>query len=184
MIVKAYYRDGRMDVFDTANLTDASVYRGNIVTNWSLDLSGAMREGGMLLLSMRWYPAPGQDAPAGPEGLPIARRRDGLCVVVADGEDVPQLSMVTVDGELALLRVGDGLVDCNRLAWASRIADGLPVQAVSAHRALNMLVGDEADGIDVEAEVCRMMSFDPATYALVEGLATDSTDNESEESRF
>ena len=43
-----------------------------------------------------------------------------------------------------------------------------------------MLVGDETDGIDVEAEVCRMMSFDPATYALVEGLATDSTDNESE----
>ena len=149
-----------------------------------LDLSGAMREGGMLLLSMRWSPATGLDAPAGPEGLPIALRRDGLCVVVADSEDMPQISMVTVDGELALLRVGDGLVDCNRLAWASRVANGLPVQAVSAHRALNMLVIDEADGIDVEAEVCRLMGFDPATYALVEGLATDSTDNESEESRF
>ena len=130
MIVKTYYRDGRMDVFDTVNLTDASMYCGNVAANWSLDLSGAMSEGGMLLLSMRWYPAPGQDAPAGPEGLPIARRRDGLCIVVADSEDVPQLSMVTVDGELALLRVGDGLVDCNRLAWASRIADGLPAQAV------------------------------------------------------
>ena len=184
MIVKTYYRDGRMDAFDTANLTDASMHRRNVVTDWSLDLSGAMREGGMLLLSMRWYPAPGQDAPAGPEGLPIARRRDGLCVVVTDSGDVPQLSMVTVDGEFALLRVGDGLVDCSRLAWASRIADGLPAQAVSAHRTLNMLVGDEADGIDVEAEVCRMMNFDPATYALVEGLATDSTDSESKESRL
>ncbi len=181
MIVKAYYRDGRMDVFDTANLTDASVYRGNIVTNWSLDLSGAMREGGMLLLSMRWYPAPGQDAPAGPEGLPIARRRDGLCVVVADGEDVPQLSMVTVDGELALLRVGDGLVDCNRLAWASRIAGGLPAQAVSAHQTLSMLVGDGADGIDTEAEVCRLVGFDPATYALVEDLTADSAESDTEE---
>ena len=107
MIVKVYYRDGRTDTFDTANLTDASLYRGNVVTNWSLDPSGAMREGGMLLLFMRWYPVPGQDAPAGPEGLPIARRRDGLCVVVADSEDVTQLSMATVDGELALLRVGD-----------------------------------------------------------------------------
>lgn len=184
MIVKVYYRDGRTDAFDTANLTDASMYRGNVVTNWSLDLSGAMREGGMLLLSMRWYPAPGQDAPAGPEGLPIARRRDGLCVVVADGEDVPQLAMVTVDGELALLHVGDGLVDCNRLAWASRIADGLPAQAVSAHRMLSTLVGDGADEIDIEAEVCRLMGFDPATYELVEGLATDPTDSESGESRF
>ena len=168
MIVKTYYRDGRMNAFDTANLTDASTYRGNVITNWSLDLSGAMSEGGMLLLSMRWYPAPGQDAPAGPEGLPIARRRDGLCIVVADSEDVPQLSMVTVDGELALLRVGDGLVDCNRLAWASRIADGLPAQAVSAHRTLSMLMGNDTDGIDVEAEVCRLTGFDPATYALME----------------
>lgn len=86
MIVKTYYLDGLTDAFDTANLTDASMYHGNVVTNWSLDLSGAMREGGMLLLSMRWYPTPGRDAPAGPEGLPIARRLDGLCVVVADTE--------------------------------------------------------------------------------------------------
>ncbi|WP_072500635.1 hypothetical protein [Olsenella phocaeensis] len=180
MIVKAYCRDGRMDVFDTANLTDASVYRGNIVTNWSLDLSGAMREGGMLLLSMRWYPAPGQDAPAEPEGLPIARRRDGLCVVVADSEDVPQISMVTVDSELALLRVGDGLVDCNHLAWASRIADGLPTQAISAHRTLSMFVGNHADGIDIEAEICRLMGFDPATYALMEDLS-EMTDADKED---
>ena len=48
------------------------------------------REGGMLLLSMRWYPVPGQDAPAGPENLPIARRCDGLCVVVADSVVVKQ----------------------------------------------------------------------------------------------
>ena len=179
MIVKTYYQDGRMDAFDTANLTDASMHRGNVVTDWSLDLSGAMREGGMLLLSMRWYPAPGQDAPAGPEGLPIARRRDGLCVVVADSEDVPQLSMVTVDGELALLRVGDGLVDCNHLAWASRIADGLPTQAISAHRTLSMFVGNHADGIDIEAEICRLMGFDPATYALMEDLS-EMTDADKE----
>ena len=184
MIMKTYYQDGRTDAFDTANLTDASLYRGNVVTNWSLDLSGAMREGGMLLLSMRWYPAPGQDAPAGPEGLPIARRRDGLCVVVADSDDVPQLSMVTVNGELAFLRVGDGLVDCNRLAWASRIADGLPAQAVSAHRMLSMLVGDDAGGIDVEDEIYRLMGFDHPTYALAEELASDSAENESDESRF
>ena len=90
MSVKTYYRDGRTDAFDTANLTDASMYRGNVATNWSLNLSDAIRDGGMLLLSMHWYPAPEQDAPAGPEGLPIARRRDGLCVVVADSVVVKQ----------------------------------------------------------------------------------------------
>lgn len=177
--------DIRARIRTAADLADASMYRGNVVTNWSLDLSGAMREGGMLLLSMRWYPAPGQDASAGPEGLPIARRRDGFCVVVADSEDVPQLSMVTVDGELALLRVGDGLVDCNRLAWASRIADGLPVQAVSAHRTLSMLMSDGTDGIDVEAKVCRLMGFDPATYEFVEDLSEMAyADKEDADGRF
>ncbi|WP_283171745.1 hypothetical protein, partial [Curtanaerobium respiraculi] len=65
-----------------------------------------------------------------------------------------------------------------------RIADGLPAQAVSAHRALNMLVGDDADGIEIEAEVCRLMGFGPATYALVENLTADSAESDTEESRF
>ncbi|RRF98726.1 MAG: hypothetical protein DUD39_08090 [Coriobacteriaceae bacterium] len=134
---------------------------------------------------MCWYPAPGQDAPTGSEGLPIARRRDGLCGVIADSVDMPQLSMVTVDGELALLRVGNGLVDCNRLAWASRIADGLPDQVVSVHRTLGMLVSDCADDIDVKAEVCRLMGFDPATYEFVEDLSEMAyADKEDADGRF
>ena len=69
-------------------------------------------------------------------------------------------------------RVGDGLVDCNHLAWAS------------AHYALSAFASDGEDGIDVEAEVCRLIGFDLAAYEPVEGLTTDSADNESEESRF
>ena len=53
MIVKTYYQDGRTDAFDTANLTDASMYCGNVVTNWLLDLSGAMCDSGILPLSIR-----------------------------------------------------------------------------------------------------------------------------------
>lgn len=177
MIVKTYYHDGHTDTFDTANLTNASMCRRNAVTNWSLDLSDAIREGVMLILYMHWHSAPKQNAPAGPEGLLIARRYDGLCAV-ADSEDVPQLSMVTVDGELALLRMGDSRgLQSPRLA--SRIADSLPAQAVSAHRMLSMLVGDGAGGIDVETEACRLMGFDPATYALMEGLAELATSNEN-----
>lgn len=92
--------------------------------------------------------------------------------------------LAEADVELALLRVGDGLMDCNHLAWASRIADSLPAQALSAHRALSMLVSNDADGIDVEAEACRLIGFDPTTYALVEELTADSADDESKESRF
>lgn len=104
---------------------------------------------------------------------------------MADSEDVPQLSMVTVDSELALLRVGDGLVNCNRLAWVSRIADGLPVQAVSVHRTLNALISGSADGIGVEAEACCLMGFDPATYTFVEELAEMTcTNQENVNDRF
>jgi len=41
---------------------------------------------------------------------------------------------------------------------------------VSAHCALSAFASDGADGIDVEAEVYRLMVFDPATYALTEEL--------------
>jgi len=47
--------------------------------------------------------------------------------------------------------------------------------------ALSMLVGDGADGIDTEAEVCRLVGFDPATYALVEDLTADSAESDTEE---
>lgn len=33
-----------------------------------------------------------------------------------------------------------------------------------------MLVDDSAGGIDVEAEACRLMGFDSAVYAFVEGM--------------
>ena len=77
------------NAFNTNNLTVAGMCRENVITNWSIELSGAMSEGGMLLLSMRWYPTLGQDAPAEPEGLPIARKRDGLCIDVADSKGSP-----------------------------------------------------------------------------------------------
>lgn len=173
-----------MDIFDTVNLIDASMYRGNVITNWSLDLSYAMLEGDILPLTIRWYSVPGQDAPTTLGSLPIARRRDGLCVIMADGEDVLQPSMVTVNNELALLCVGDGLMNCNCLAWVSRIANSPPTQAISVHRMFSMLVGDGISRIDMEAEVCRLIGFDPATYVLVNELAANSAREIPKERQF
>ena len=39
MIVKAYYSGGRIDVFDTDRLVDGSPQPGNLLTNYTLDLS-------------------------------------------------------------------------------------------------------------------------------------------------
>lgn len=39
MIVKAYYSGGRIDVFDTDRMTDGVPQSGNLLTNYTLDLS-------------------------------------------------------------------------------------------------------------------------------------------------
>ena len=44
---------------------------------------------------------------------------------------------------------------------------------------LSMLVGDGAGGIDMEAEVYRLMGFDSAIYALMERPAEFVTSNEN-----
>lgn len=66
-----------------------------------------------------------------------------------------------------------------------RIVDGLPAQAVSMHRMLSALAGEVADGIDVEAEACRLRGFDPATHTLMEGLSEmPEADKEDADGRF
>ena len=67
---------------------DASMDHENVITNWSINLSDAMRKDGTLLLFMHWYPAPKQNTSAGTESL-IARRCDELCIAVTDSENPP-----------------------------------------------------------------------------------------------
>lgn len=77
MIIKAYYAGGRIDVFDTDRMTDGIPQPGNLLTNYTLDLSDVGEE--CLWLRSYYYEAADayKDEP-GPTGLPMARRRDGL----------------------------------------------------------------------------------------------------------
>lgn len=94
MILKTYYDTGHTDTFDSDHLTDASMLRGNLLTNWSLDIGDARDGAGCLILSLYWYPVAGAgEMPDGPKGLPIARRREGWSFVVADLDDLPHLTM-------------------------------------------------------------------------------------------
>ena len=79
---------------------------------------------------MFWYDSAGDEP--GPAGLPIAYRRDGWSFVVADAEDRKRLLRMTVDGEPALVRVGDGLVDCNRLDYVADLTDHIVPRASRA----------------------------------------------------
>lgn len=128
MILKAYYDDGRFECFDSDHLTDPSRLPGNLLTNWSLDLGGV--ENGCLLLNLYWYPDESEEA--GPAGLPVALRRDGLSFVVADSDDIPHLLKLTIDGDAVLLRVGGELVDCHKFDHATNLAGSFLGHAAKA----------------------------------------------------
>ena len=70
MILKAYYSGGRIDVFDTDHHVDAVPQRGNLLANYTLDLSDVAGAG----LWLRSYYHEAADAyreEPGPTGLPV-----------------------------------------------------------------------------------------------------------------
>ena len=76
MIIKVYYAGGRIDVFDTDRMTDGVPQPGNLLTNYTLDLSDVNGES-LWLCSYYYEAAEAYKDESGPKGLPVARRRDG-----------------------------------------------------------------------------------------------------------
>lgn len=135
MIVKAYYSGGRIDVFDTDRMTDGVPQPGNLLTNYTLDLSDVNGES-LWLCSYYYEAAQTYKDEKGPKGLPVARRRDGWSFLLADAEDMQRLNRVTVDGETVLAQIAGELVDVSALMWASEVADVLAPQIVQFQRLL------------------------------------------------
>jgi hypothetical protein len=135
VIVKAYYSGGRIDVFDTDRMTDGVPQPGNLLTNYTLDLSDVNGES-LWLCSYYYEAAQAYKDEKGPKGLPVARRRDGWSFLLADAEDMQRLNRVTVDGETVLAQIAGELVDVSALMWASEVADVLAPQIVQFQRLL------------------------------------------------
>ena len=135
MIVKAYYSGGRIDVFDTDRMTDGVPQPGNLLTNYTLDLSDVNGES-LWLCSHYYEAAQAYKDEKGPKGLPVARRRDGWSFLLADAEDMQRLNRVTLDGETVLAQIAGELVDVSALMWASEVADVLAPQIVQFQRLL------------------------------------------------
>lgn len=132
MILKAYYSGGRIDVFDTDHHVDAVPQRGNLLANYTLDLSDVAGDG----LWLRSYYHEAADAyreKPGPTGLPVARRRDRWSFLIADADDLERINRLTVDGETVLIRIAGELVDAASLSWACECAEELPSRAIAAY---------------------------------------------------
>lgn len=178
MIVKAYYSGGRIDVFDTDRMTDGIPQPGNLLTNYTLDLSDV--NGESLWLRSYYYEA--VDAykdELGPKGLPVARRRDGWSFLLADAEDMQRLNRVTVDGETVLVQIAGELVDAAALAWAYDCADVYAPKAIVAFGHLSRVARSDQQ----EAEVFELMGLSPDVYNVITSIA--SCNNAShDDSRF
>lgn len=133
MLVKTYYSTGHFDVFDTATLVDGSIFKGNALTNYALEISDARKEK-TLWLDCYYYEADkAYQGDLNPHGLPVARRRDGWSFVIADEADLDTLLKASVDGEDVLIRQGDEFIDALRLKVASDVAYSVNPASVSAH---------------------------------------------------
>ncbi len=150
MILKAYYSGGRIDVFDTDHHVDAMPQRGNLLANYTLDLSDVAGDG----LWLRSYYHEAADAyreEPGPTGLPVARRRDGWSFLIADADDLDRLNRLTVDGETVLARIAGELVEIAALAWAYDVSEEYPSLILSVLRSPD-LVSPEG-GKDMSEEI-------------------------------
>ena len=168
MIVKAYYSGGRIDVFDTDRLVDGIPQPGNLLANYTLDLSDVGGNG----LWLRTYYHEASDAyrdEPGPTGLPVARRRDGWSFLIADGDDLERLNRLTVDGDTVLVRIAGELVDAAALSWAWECAEGFSPKAMEAYRfLLGYSAGREADVLDA-------MGVPPECFkAMLSGMRPDT----------
>lgn len=152
MIVKAYYSGGRIDVFDTDRMTDGVPQPGNLLTNYSLDLSDVNGES-LWLCSYYYETARAYKDEMGPKDLPVARRRDGWSFLLADAEDMERLNRVTVDGETVLAQIAGELVDASALSWASEVADALAPQIAQFHRLLESTGAERVEDIGIPANV-------------------------------
>lgn len=160
MIVKTYYSGGRFCAFDTDHMTEGLPLRGNMLTNWALDLDDV--NGECLWLSCYYHETiEAYRETIGPKRLPVARRRDGWSFLIADAEDMKTINRVTVDGELFLIRVCGELVDATELEWAYTVAEEVAYRAQASHRFLTHQ--SAGPGLD-EVGLCAMMGFPVETY--------------------
>lgn len=119
MKVRAYYDNGRIDVFDTDSLTAAQpLGPAAALANFELRLD-AVGDAGMWLEAHHYdvdHRAPGEGGEA-----PAAPRRRGWRFLLAEREELDHVELVTADGEEVAFRLGGELVDAARFARAAAL---------------------------------------------------------------
>lgn len=179
MVVRIYYSSGKVDVFDTQTMTDSSVFPGNVLTNYALDMRDA-NGGRALWLDIYYYEIPNSsDVPNGPRGIPAAVRRDACSCILADAQDLANLQRVTVDGSNALARVGEDFADCLKLETQSDLAYTVVPKATSTYAWLRAAENGEQE--TDEASFWERIGFTEAAFEKVLEMDRKASAPEEEE---
>lgn len=139
-------------------MTDGVPQPGNLLTNYTLDLSDVNGES-LWLCSYYYEAAQAYKDEKGPKNLPVARRRDGWSFLLADAEDMQRLNRVTLDGETVLVQMAGELVDASALSWACDVADVFGPQVEEAHNLLATTGANALADIGVPASIAHRLTM-------------------------
>ena len=182
MKVQIKYRNGRLDVFDTDSYTPSQPFGdGCMLANYEVRL-GQLEEG--LWLQAHFYetdPRFKEDLDDGV--IPVGRRSMGWRFLIAETGELDDIEQVLVDGDRALVRMGDALVDVMRLDCASALLlsdGGGPSLASKLQGVVDMLTTLDTD-IDDEV-AAALAGADWESYAWArEAHPLQQAEIESEE---
>ena len=172
MMIKTYYKGGHFVAFDTDQFTEELPQPGSLLTNYAIDYDN--ENGERIWLTTYHYEANEKyKGVLGPTGLPVARRRDGWSFLLVDDEDMKALLRMTIDGDTALIRVGDELVDALALQCAFDAADDVIPKAVTAHD--HLVESRKRQGlVSAEHDICHRIGFPHETYKALAGSGQPS----------
>lgn len=152
MKVQVKYGSGRLDVFDTDSYTPAQPFGdGCMLADYEVRFDH-LEKG--LWLQAHFYDADPRFKENLDDGVvPVGRRSMGWRFLLAEEAELKEVEQVLVDGDRALVRMGDALVDAMRLDFASALllsdGGGPPLTSqlqgvVEALRASNDAMDDES----------------------------------------
>lgn len=183
MKVQIKYAGGRLDVFDTDSHTPAQPFgEGCLLADYELHLED-MGKG--LWLQAHYYDAdPGFRENLAEGAVPVARRSMGWRFLLAEAGELDGVEQVLVDGERALIRMGEGLVDAMRLdrAAALLLSDGGgPSLASKLQGAVDALRASGAAADDEEAAKLVGAGWESLAWAReLQPLQEIETDDDDE----
>lgn len=131
MRIEMAYRNGRIDVFDTMSFTAPSpLGKGNALTNFELRID-QLGETGLWLAAHHYDADPSTTEERPGDETPVARRRRGWRFLLAEASELDELEWVAIDGEMALARVLNEMVDVGQLMRSARLWLGTTNRSVA-----------------------------------------------------